>query len=120
MTSLEELTADNERLKKELDAIAIRKAEKEQEDLKAKLEAQRKVDLEEHDKQLIAKVKAELGIGVQSKTPETTQQETNTGKSEWETYKGGYLERAKAKGLNVKGRTYIDLLQDMQRERAFQ
>jgi hypothetical protein len=120
MSDLEELRKENDRLKQELDAIELHKAKKEQEDLKAKLEAQKKVELEEHDKQLIAKVKAELGIGVQSKTPDTPQTAINQGRTGFEVYKEGWVKRNQARGRNIKGRSYTELLEDMQQERAYQ
>jgi hypothetical protein len=118
MTSLEELRQQNDKLKQELDDIAVQKAKKEQDDLKAKLEAQHKLDLEAHDKELIAKVKAEMGIGVQSKAPETTQQATTSGQKE--DYKAEWVSRHQARGnTGIKGRSYTELLQDLQRESAF-
>jgi hypothetical protein len=120
MTSLEDIRLENERLKKELDAIELEKAKKEQENLRAQLEEKKRLDLEAHDKELITRVKAELGIGVQSKAPETTQvAATKTGKSGFEEYKEGWVARHKAKGHNVTGRSYVQVLEDLQREAAF-
>lgn len=118
MTSLEELRAENDRLKHDLDAIELTKAKKEQEQLKAQLEERKKQELEEHDKQLIAKVKAELGVGVQSKASETPQQSSTRQKSGWEQYAESYTQRKQVKTPRFKGRSYQQLLEDMMMERA--
>lgn len=122
MSDLEELRKENDRLKQELDAIDIEKAKKEQEALKTLLEEKHRRDLEEHDKQLIAKVKEELGIGVQSKAPEQKQESVNlAGKnSDWENFRADFIKGQQSAGkTEYTGRNYEQILHDLKMKRVF-
>jgi hypothetical protein len=121
MSDLEELRKENDRLKQELDAIELAKAKKEQDALKAQLEEKHRLDLEEHDKQLIAKVKAELGIGVQSKAPEQKQESNLTAKNnDWEQFRADFIKGQQNAGrTEYTGRTYEQILKDMMNKRVF-
>ena len=122
MSDLEELRKENDRLKQELDAIELAKAKKEQETLKAALEEKKRFDLEEHDKALIAKVKAELGIGVQSKVPEPGKQESINlaGKKDpMELFREDHVKRMQAAGkTEYKGRDYLTLANEVRNRRV--
>jgi len=120
MSDLEELRKQNEQLKQELDAIELAKAKKEQEALKAQLEEKKRLDLEEHDKALIEKVKAELGIGVQSKAPESKTETTLAGKNtEWETFRAQHIKAQQDAGRkDYTGRNYEQLMNDLMQRRS--
>lgn len=116
--TFEELNQELENLKKQNTILELEQqqeiAKKHQEELANK--EREKIREEEREK-----IKKEYNLTATSRlqTTGTGQQSMNlAGDKSFEEFKAGYINRAQKRGLDIKGRTYAEILEDMSYRRV--
>jgi len=98
--TLEELRKENELLRKDIEAIELAKAKREQDEMKNKIEADKKLELQRHDEELLAR----HGVTSKSKIEDggSTSQAMNLSKdNEHIEFGNNFIRRLKNRGYAV-------------------
>jgi len=116
--TFEQLTQELENLKKQNLILELEQQQeivkKQREELTSKEKAKLKEELREE-------IKKEYNLTATSRlqTTGTGQQSMNlAGDKSFEEFKAGYINRAQKRGLDIKGRTYAEILEDMSYRRV--
>jgi len=109
MNELEVIQKENEDLRSQIEAIELAKAKKEKEELEAKKLEQLKINMEEEFKK-----KYNLTSDSKLVTTQDTQQSMNLqGEKSFEEFRNTYVEHAKKRGLDIKGRSYDEIMEEL-------
>jgi len=116
--TFEQLTQELEELKKQNLLLEL---EQQQEIAKKQKEEQANKEKEKLKEELREQIKKEYNLTATSRlqTTGTGQQSMNlAGDKTFEEFKAGYISRAQKRGLDIKGRTYAEILEDMSYRRV--
>jgi len=112
---LEQIRRENDELRKQVEAIELAREKAKNIEMQAKVEEQKKLDLQKHDDELIAKVKAELGVNNKSKINDNTTRTSMNLQRDNEHIEFGrsFIERRRNQGLKMEGLPYEKLLEKL-------
>jgi len=115
---LEQLTQELKKIREENAVLELEQEREKQRIHKEELANKEKTKLKE---ELREEIKKEYNLTATSRlqTTGTGQQSMNlAGDKTFEEFKAGYINRAQKRGLDIKGRTYAEILEDMSYRRV--